>query len=44
MRANASKRKAMSYARLTEKEKVLAEEVSALLAEAQRIDASVAWP
>jgi transposase len=38
LRANASKRKAMSYARLTEKEKVLAEEVSALMAEAQRID------
>jgi transposase len=38
VRANASKRKAMSYARLTEKEKVLAEEVSALMAEAQRID------
>jgi Transposase DDE domain len=28
----------MSYARLTEKEKILAEEVSALMAEAQRID------
>ena len=38
VRANASKRKAMSYARLTEKEKVLAEEVSALMVEAQRID------
>ena len=38
MRANASKRKAMSYARMTEKEKVLAAEVSALLAEAERID------
>lgn len=38
VRANASRRKAMSYARLSEKEKVLAEEVSALLAEAQRID------
>ncbi len=38
VRANASKRKAMSYARLTDKEKVLAEEISALLAEAQRID------
>jgi transposase len=36
--ANASKRKAMSYARLTEKEKILAEEISALMAEAQRID------
>lgn len=38
VRANASKRKAMSYARMTEKEKVLAEEVSALLFEAERID------
>ena len=38
VRANASKRKAMSYARLTDKEKILAEEVSALMAEAQRID------
>jgi transposase len=40
VRANASRRKAMSYARLTEKEKVLAAEVSDLLAEAQRIDAA----
>lgn len=38
MRANASKRKAMSYARLTDKEKVLAEEVSALLAAAEDTD------
>ncbi|WP_422334563.1 IS1182 family transposase [Rhodococcus sp. (in: high G+C Gram-positive bacteria)] len=38
VRANASKRKAMSYARMSEKEKVLADEVSALLAEADRID------
>ncbi|UVO14915.1 IS1182 family transposase [Mycobacterium sp. SVM_VP21] len=38
VRANASKRKAMSYARMTEKEKVLADEVSALLADAERID------
>ncbi len=38
VRANASKRKAMSYARLTDKEKMLAEEISALLAEAQQID------
>lgn len=38
VRANASKRKAMSYARMTEKEKVLADEVSALLFEAERID------
>lgn len=38
VRANASKRKAMSYARMTEKEKVLADEVSALLLEAERVD------
>ncbi|WP_422656582.1 transposase, partial [Mycobacterium sp.] len=38
VRANASKRKAMSYARMSEKEKVLADEVSALLLEAERID------
>jgi transposase len=38
VRASASKRKAMSYARMTEKEKILAGEVSALLAEAERID------
>lgn len=38
VRANASKRKAMSYARMTEKEKALAGEVSALLLEAERID------
>jgi len=38
VRANASKRKAMSYARLTDKEKVLAEEVSALLAAAEDTD------
>ena len=38
LRANASKRKAMSYARMTEKERILAAEVSALLAEAERID------
>jgi transposase len=38
VRANASKRKAMSYARLSEKEKILAAEVSDLMAEAQRID------
>lgn len=37
-RANASKRNAISYARMTEKEKILAAEVSALLAEAERID------
>ncbi len=38
VRANASRRKAMSYARMTEKQKILADEVSALLAEAERID------
>ena len=38
VRANASKRKAMSYARLTEKEKVLAVEVSDLLAQADSTD------
>lgn len=36
--ANASRRKAMSYARLTEKQKVLADEVSALLADADAFD------
>jgi hypothetical protein len=39
VRANASRHKAMSYARLTEKQKVLAGEVSDLLADADRIDA-----
>jgi transposase len=38
LRANASRRKAMSYARMSEKEKILAQEVSALLAEAERLD------
>ncbi len=38
VRANASRRKAMSYARLTEKQKILAVEVSDLLAEADVID------
>lgn len=38
VRANASRRKAMSYARLTEKEKILADEVSALLADAEATD------
>jgi hypothetical protein len=38
VRANASKRKAMSYARMSEKEKVLAGQVSARLAEAERMD------
>ena len=40
VRANASRHKAMSYGRLTEKQKVLAVEVSELLAEAQAIDAA----
>jgi transposase len=38
LRANASRRKAMSYARMSEKEKILAQEVSDLLAEAEAID------
>jgi len=38
VRANASRRKAMSYARMSEREKVLAQEVSELLAEAEEID------
>jgi hypothetical protein len=38
LRANASRRKAMSYARMSEKEKILAAEVSELLAEAEAID------
>ncbi len=38
VRANASRRKAMSYARMTEKQKILAAEVSDLLAQAERID------
>lgn len=38
VRANASRRKAMSYARMSDKQKALAEEVSALLAEAEQID------
>ena len=40
LRANASRRKAMSYARMSEKEKILAEEVSQLLAQAEAIDNS----
>lgn len=40
LRANASRRKAMSYARMSEKEKILAAEVSDLLAEAEAIDAA----
>jgi transposase len=38
LRANASRRKAMSYARMSQKEKILADEVSDLLAEAEAID------
>jgi hypothetical protein len=38
VRANASRRKAMSYTRLTVREKALAEEVSALLADAEATD------
>jgi transposase len=38
LRANASRRKAMSYARMTAREKALAEEVSALLADAEATD------
>ncbi len=38
LRANASRRKAMSYVRMSEKEKILAAEVSDLLAEAEAID------
>ena len=40
LRANASRRKAMSYARMSEKEKILAQEVSDLLADAEAIDAA----
>jgi len=39
MKANASKHKAMSYERMGETEKKLEEEVSRLLAEAERVDA-----
>ncbi|WP_441338919.1 transposase [Pseudarthrobacter sp. R1] len=39
-RANATRRKAMSYARLTEKQRVLAAEVSDMLADAQSVDAN----
>lgn len=38
VRANASRHKAMSYARLTQKQKVLADEISDLLAEAETTD------
>ena len=40
VRANASKHKAMSYERLVQKQKVLAQEVSDLLAEAKTVDAT----
>lgn len=40
VRANASKHKAMSYARMTEKQKVLAQEISELMEEAKTIDAN----
>lgn len=39
MKANASKHKAMSYARITEKEKELAEEVEKMLRKAESVDA-----
>jgi len=39
VRANASRRKAMSYARLTDKQRILAAEVSDMLADAQAVDA-----
>lgn len=40
VRANASRRKAMSYSRLTEKQRILADEISDLLADADAIDAA----
>ncbi|GAB3543764.1 hypothetical protein GCM10027403_38180 [Arthrobacter tecti] len=40
VRANASRHKAMSYARLSVKQKVLAEEISDLMAEARSVDAA----
>jgi hypothetical protein len=39
IQANASKHKAMSYGRMSEAEKKLAEEIAKLLAEAERVDA-----
>lgn len=39
VRANASRHKAMSYARLTAKQKVLADQISDLMAEAKSVDA-----
>ena len=44
VRANASRRKAMSYARMSEKQKILAAEVSELLAEAEKVDTDSAGP
>ena len=38
VRANASRRKAMSYARMSDKQKILAAEVTDLLAEAEKVD------
>ncbi len=38
MRANASRHKAMCYARLTAKKKVLAEEIGTLMEEAKTVD------
>jgi transposase len=38
VRANASRRKAMSYARMSDKQKILAAEVSALLLDAEQVD------
>ncbi|MGP5733104.1 transposase, partial [Arthrobacter rhombi] len=40
VRANASRHKAMSYARLTSRQKVLADEISDLMAEAKTVDAN----
>lgn len=40
VRANASRHKAMSYARLTAKQKVLADEISELMNEARTVDAA----
>ncbi|WP_425460981.1 IS1182 family transposase [Leekyejoonella antrihumi] len=40
LRANASRRKAMSYARMSEREKILAQEVSDLLGQAEDLDAA----
>ena len=40
IQANASKHKAMSYGRMAEAERTLEQEIAALLAEAQRVDAA----